>query len=81
MGWLVGAVGIENNNDWNIRWDERPVSIGMRYAPNNRRARSTRERRPAVKKTITVQKIGTRFQTPQLTIGGIWEIESATTAS
>jgi hypothetical protein len=27
----------------------------MRYAPNNRRARSTRERRPAVKKISTVQ--------------------------
>src|SRR5260370_28542835 len=48
----------------------RPVSIGMRYAPNNRRARSTRERRPAVKKTITVAKNRNEiFKQPQLTIG------------
>src|SRR5712664_2705647 len=48
----------------------RPVSSGMRYAPNNRRARSTRERRPAVKKTITVAKNRNEiFKQPQLTIG------------
>src|SRR6202022_1733788 len=46
------------------------VSIGMRYAPNNRRARSTRERRPAVKKIITVAKNRNEiFKQPQLTIG------------
>jgi hypothetical protein len=39
-----------------IRWDEKAGLHGMRYAPNNRRARSTRERRPAVKKIITVAK-------------------------
>src|SRR6202049_850820 len=37
-----------------IRWDEKAGLHGMRYAPNNRRARSTRERRPAVKKISTV---------------------------
>src|SRR5882762_9055855 len=48
----------------------RPVSIGMRYAPNNRRARSTRERRPAVKKIITVAKNRNEiFKQQQLTIG------------
>src|SRR6202171_4764629 len=47
-----------------------PVSIGMRYAPNNRRARSTRERRPAVKKIITVARNRNEiFKQPQLTIG------------
>src|SRR6202022_1144456 len=46
------------------------VSIGMRYAPNNRRARSTRERRPAVKKIITVAKNRNEiFKQQQLTIG------------
>jgi len=29
----------------------RPVSGGMRYAPNGRRARSATERRPAMKKS------------------------------
>src|ERR1700680_4966203 len=33
----------------------RPVSGGMLYAPNGRRARSATERRPAMKKIITVQ--------------------------
>src|ERR1700687_3463420 len=48
----------------------RPVSIGMRYTPNNRRARSTRERRPAVKKIITVAKNRNEiFRQQQLTIG------------
>src|ERR1700687_5527490 len=48
----------------------RPVSIGMRYAPNNRRARSTRERRPAVKKIITGAKNRNEiFKQQQLTIG------------
>src|SRR5258708_13565578 len=48
----------------------RPVSIGMRYAPNNRRARSTRERRPAVKKIITVARNRSEiFKQQQLTIG------------
>src|SRR6266404_843202 len=42
----------------------------MRYAPNNRRARSTRERRPAVKKISTVAKCGNEiFEEPKLTIG------------
>src|SRR5258707_14712604 len=48
----------------------RPVSIGMRYAPNNRRARSTRERRPTVKKIITVARNRSEiFKQQQLTIG------------
>src|SRR3984893_13194988 len=43
---------------------------GMRYAPNNRRARGTRERRPAVKKIITVAKNRNEiFKQQQLTIG------------
>jgi hypothetical protein len=42
-----------------IRWDEKAGLHGMRYAPNNRRARSTRERRPAVKKMW--RATGTRF--------------------
>src|SRR5467141_2988765 len=42
----------------------------MRYAPNNRRARSTRERKPAVKKSSTVAKRGNEiFRKPKLTIG------------
>src|SRR6266436_2062333 len=41
-----------------IRWDEKAGLHGMRYAPNNRRARSTRERRPAVKKISTVAMRG-----------------------
>src|SRR5262249_45920931 len=48
----------------------RPVSSGMRYAPNIRRARSTRERRPAVKKISTVQVFGNEiFKEQKLTIG------------
>src|SRR5260370_654891 len=42
----------------------------MRYARNNRRARSTRERRPAMKKISTVAKHGNEiFKEPKLTIG------------
>src|SRR6266436_5896291 len=53
-----------------IRWDEKAGLHGMRYAPNNRRARSTRERRPAVKKISTVAKCGNEiFEEPKLTIG------------
>src|SRR5713101_5960308 len=48
----------------------RPVSSGMRYAPNERRARSARERRPAVKKISTVQALGNEiFKEQKLTIG------------
>src|ERR1700686_4544894 len=48
----------------------RPVSSGMRYAPNGRRARSATERRPAVKKTITVQAFRSEiFEGQKLTIG------------
>src|SRR5713226_5613489 len=48
----------------------RPVSIGMRYAPNNRRAQGARGRRPAVKKISTVAKNRNEiFKQPQLTIG------------
>src|ERR1700738_5516078 len=52
------------------RWDEKAGLHGMRYAPNHRRARSTRERRPAVKKISTVAKRGNEiFKEPKLTIG------------
>jgi hypothetical protein len=43
-----------------IGWDEKAGLHGMLYAPNNRRARSTRERRPAVKKSSTVRGIRER---------------------
>src|SRR5258708_35670553 len=42
----------------------------MRYAPNDRRARSARERRPAVKKISTVATNRNEiFKEPKLTIG------------
>src|SRR6201981_3111773 len=48
----------------------RPVSGGMRYAPNGRRARSANERRPAMKKTSTVQASKSEiFKEQKLTIG------------
>src|ERR1017187_10271899 len=48
----------------------RPVSSGMRYAPNVRRAQGTKKRRPAMKKTSTVQVNGNMiFKGHQLTIG------------
>src|SRR5258705_8946255 len=48
----------------------RPVSAGCDTLPINRRARSTRERRPAVKKISTVAKRGNEiFKEPKLTIG------------
>jgi hypothetical protein len=48
----------------------RPVSRGIRYAPNNRRARGAMERRPAVKKSSTVAKNGNDiFKEHKLTIG------------
>src|SRR5260370_16480145 len=48
----------------------RPVSIGMRFAPNNRRAQGARGRRPAVKKISTVAINGKKiFKEPKLTIG------------
>src|SRR6202521_359939 len=47
-----------------------PVSGGLRYAPNGRRARSANERRPAMKKTITVQASKSEiFKEQKLTIG------------
>src|ERR1700722_20216346 len=47
----------------------RPVSSGMRYAPNVRRARGTK-RRPAMKKISTVQVFGNEILKEQkLTIG------------
>src|SRR6266850_4451030 len=53
-----------------ISWDEKAGLHGMRYAPINRRARSTRERRPAVKKISTMAKRGNEiFKEPKLTIG------------
>src|SRR5437879_1835437 len=48
----------------------RPVSHGMRYAPNVRRARGTIKRRPAMKKISTVQVFGNEiFKEQKLTIG------------
>src|SRR6202521_5452618 len=48
----------------------RPVSSGMRYAPNVRRAQGTKKRRPAMKKTSTVRVNGTMiFKGHKLTIG------------
>src|SRR5713226_5639339 len=47
----------------------RPVSSGMRYAPDERRAQGTK-RRPAMKKISTVQVFGNEiFKEQQLTIG------------
>src|ERR1035437_6989146 len=47
----------------------RPVSSGMRYAPNGRRARSATKRRPAMKKTSTVQVFKNEiFKEQKLTI-------------
>src|SRR6202162_889138 len=48
----------------------RPVSSGMRYAPNVRRAQGTKKRRPAMKKTSTVQVFKSElFKEQKLTIG------------
>src|SRR5215469_17317889 len=47
----------------------RPVSRGMRYAPNFRRAQGTRKRRPAMQKISTLQVRGKRIFKKQLTIG------------
>src|ERR1700722_3339054 len=48
----------------------RPVSGGMRYAPNGRRARSATKRRPAMKKTSTVQGFqNENFKGQKLSIG------------
>src|SRR6202030_1213609 len=48
----------------------RPVSSGMRYAPNVRRAQGTKKRRPAMKKTSTVRGNGNMIlKGHKLTIG------------
>src|SRR6516165_2554931 len=47
----------------------RPVSYGMRYAPNVRRARGTKKRRPAMQKISTMRTSGKRIFKGQLTIG------------
>src|ERR1700719_1542729 len=48
----------------------RPVSSGMRYAPNVRRAQGTKKRRPAMKKTSTIRVNGNMiFKGHKLTIG------------
>src|ERR1700692_1016363 len=48
----------------------RPVSHGMRYAPNDRRAFKHKKRRPAMKKISTVQVFGNEILKEQkLTIG------------
>src|SRR5437899_3535910 len=53
-----------------IRWDEKAGLHGMRYAPNDRRARGTMKRRPAMKKISTVRVNGNMiFKGHKLTIG------------
>src|SRR5215469_7268362 len=47
----------------------RPVSRGMRYAPNVRRARGTKKRRPAMQKISTMQTSEENIFQGQLTIG------------
>src|SRR5580693_5893277 len=48
----------------------RPVSRGLRYAPNDRRARGAKKRRPAMKKTSPVRVSGSvNFKESELTIG------------
>src|SRR6516165_1239025 len=47
----------------------RPVSRGMRYAPNVRRARGTKKRRPAMQKISTTQTSRKNIFKGQLTIG------------
>src|SRR5438132_13169407 len=47
----------------------RPVSRGMRYAPNDRRAQGTKKRRPAMQKISTMQTSGKSIFEGQLTIG------------
>src|ERR1700692_4113555 len=48
----------------------RPVSHGMRYAPNDRRAFKHKKRRPAMKKISTLQVFGNEILKEQkLTIG------------
>src|SRR5215467_8572013 len=48
---------------------KRPVSSGMRYAPNVRRARGTKKRRPAMQKISTMRTSGRKIFNGQLTIG------------
>src|SRR6059058_3563439 len=62
------------SNPWRqltlIRWDEKAGLHGMRYAPNDRRARGTMKRRPAMKKISTVRVNGNMiFKGHKLTIG------------
>ena len=47
----------------------RPVSSGMRYAPNVRRARGTKKRGPAMQKMSTMRTRGRKIFKVQLTIG------------
>src|SRR6202051_671414 len=48
----------------------RPVSHGMRYAPNDRRAFKHKKRRPAMKKISTLQVVGNEsLKEQKLTIG------------
>src|SRR5690349_5630491 len=47
----------------------RPVSRGMRYAPNDRRAQGTKKRRPAMQKVSTMRTSGKSVFEGQLTIG------------
>src|SRR5438094_6112191 len=52
-----------------IRWEKVGLH-GMRYAPNDRRARGTMKRRPAMKKISTVRVNGNMiFKGHKLTIG------------
>src|SRR5882724_11095994 len=69
MRWWMDSGNPEVNRLF-PRWDEKAGLHGMRYAPNNRRALGTRERRPAVKKISTVATNRNKiFNEPKLTIG------------
>src|SRR6266852_3717719 len=53
-----------------IRWDEKAGLRGMRYAPNVRRARGTKKRRPAMQKISTMRASGSEIlKGRQLTVG------------
>ena len=58
---------------WSLRVNQiamrRPVSHGMRYAPNVRRARSTMKRRPAIQKISTMRTSAENIFQGRLTVG------------
>src|SRR5713226_531474 len=72
---IVRIVGISSGNHALtrcafIRWDEKAGLRGMRYAPNVRRARGTKKRRPAMQKISTMRASGSEIlKGRQLTVG------------